>query len=298
MNEKPDSDRCPLRPLSEQQREQRASDSGGQPLLELDANANPFSVYLNADTLHSLQEFRTKAPAEPSFFIVSQVQDLLFHLAYVEAAQARDQLDLDDLDGALWTMRRLKRVLNVLVATWEPLSSFSPQDFAEFRDALGEGSGFQSFMYRKLEFVLGLKKRSMADMHAKDPQVHQALREVLDAPGLYDAVLRLLHRSGLPVPDDVVNRDWAEEYRERDEVTEAWRQVYASPHHHRATFELAELLTDIAFDFGRWRTTHMLTVERLIGSKAGSGGSSGVDFLRRVADHRFFPELWAVRAGL
>jgi tryptophan 2,3-dioxygenase len=297
MDDRKKVDDRPLTPLSDEQRELRADGTGGIPQMRL-AGTNPFTAYLNADVLHSLQVYRTKAPAEPSFFITSQVQDLLFKLAFTEARRARDELDLDEIDNALWILRRLKRVKSVNVATWEVLSSFSPLDFAEFRDALGEGSGFQSFMYRQLEFILGYKRAAMTKMHRGDPEVHAELKRVLSERSLYDSALAVLHRHGLPVPAEYLDRAWTEPYEASEDVVEAWRQVYASPARHPGLFDLAELLVDIAYDFGRWRMAHVLTVERLIGAKAGSGGSNGVDFLHRVAEHRFFPELWHVRSSI
>ncbi|GAA3086306.1 tryptophan 2,3-dioxygenase [Streptosporangium carneum] len=296
MEKSASHDRCPVRPLSEEEREERARLTNGEPVA--DFGANPFVSYLADDILLSLQNPRTKEFSEPAFLIMSQVVELLFKLAHTEARQARDLLDLDDVAGALWVFRRLSRVQNVLTDTWEVLSSLSPVEYGAFRDQLGEGSGLQSSMYRHLEFILGNKNEAMVTPHRGDPAVHRELRRALGEPSLYDAALRLLRRRGFPVPQDCAERDWALPYEERQEVADAWQLVYQDPDRHLELHQLAEALVDIAYDFGRWRAAHLLTVERLLGSKAGTGGTSGVRWLRRVAEHRFFPELWLVRSGI
>ncbi|MFB7172180.1 tryptophan 2,3-dioxygenase [Streptomyces sp. NPDC056254] len=261
--------------------------------------ANPFVRYVGSETLLSLQNLRTNSETEPSFLITTQVNELLFKLAHTEAVRARDQLEGDDAAGALRTLRRLRNVYTALNGTWDVLCSMSPTEYAEFRDALGEGSGFQSYMYRHMEFLLGHKVAAMAEGHRGHEPVHRDLLRSLGEMSLYDAVLRLLWRRGLPVPRSSVERDWSEAVPPvREEIVEVWRTVYADQDKHADLYLLAEALVDVAFDLCRWRTTHLLSVERLLGSKTGTAGSSGASWLRRVADQRFFPELWAVRAQL
>ncbi|MBJ6640113.1 tryptophan 2,3-dioxygenase [Streptomyces sp. DHE7-1] len=262
------------------------------------AEGTPFAQYVGSDMLLSLQRTRTDAETEPSFLIITQVMELLFKLAYTEAVRAREQLERDDLPGALRTLGRLRRTCVSLHGTWEALSSMSPTEYADFRDALGDGSGFQSYMYRHMEFVLGHKAPRMAELHRDHGRVHRELLATLDEMSLYDAALRLLWRRGLPVPRSSVERDWSLPRPEQDEVVAVWHTVYTEQEKHADLYVLAEALVDVAFELGRWRSTHLLTVERLLGSKTGTGGTSGVDFLRRAAEHRFFPELWAVRADL
>lgn len=288
----------PIRALTEQDRKQRAEETGGQPILDFAEGGNPFVNYLAVDRLLSLQNPRTKANSEPAFLIMSQVMELLFKLVHGEAAKARDLLDADDVRGALWVLRRTHRVQRTLSGTWEVLGALSPVDYGEFRDDLGEGSGFQSYMYRQLEFILGNKNPAMLNPHRNSPEVHAELSSALAEPSLYDAALRLLHRRGLPLPLDCAERDWARPYQERPEVVEAWRVVYADIDGHFDLHQLGEALVDLAFEFGHWRSMHVLTVERVLGAKVGTGGTTGVKWLRRVADHRFFPELWQVRSAL
>lgn len=267
--------------------------------MGLEATVNPFTDYVADDVLLSLQRPRTDAATEPAFLITTQVMELLFKLSYLEALRVRNLLEADDLAGALWTLRRLGRVQRVLYTTWDVLSAVSPTEYGEFRSHLGEGSGFQSQMYRQLEFVLGNKSRALAEMHRGDDKSYRDLRRALSEPSVYDAALRLLRRRGLPIPDNCVERDWSEPYDEKEAVVRAWRLVYTAPDGERADlFQLGEALVDVAYDFGRWRAIHLLTVERVLGSKEGTAGTSGVKWLRRVAEHRHFPELWTVRGTL
>ncbi|MFC4587075.1 tryptophan 2,3-dioxygenase [Sphaerisporangium corydalis] len=290
--------RSAYRALTDQERAERATTSGGEPILEFGDGSTPFVDYVRSDVLLSLQGLRTKAPTEPAFLIATQVMELLFKLGHIEVLHVRDRLDADDVDAALWALRRVRAVQHQLVGAWELLSSLSPADYREFRDQLGDGSGFQSFVYRQWEFALGNKNAALARPYAGNPVTHGELLRALNEPSLYDAALRLLARNGMPLPAEVLDRDWAEPYQARPEVERAWRRVYEDPVRHQALHRLAEALVDVAYEFGRWRATHVLVVERVLGGKPGTGGTSGVEWLRRVADHRFFPELWSVRGAL
>ncbi|PZG01853.1 tryptophan 2,3-dioxygenase [Micromonospora deserti] len=284
-------------PLTEDARNLRALSSEGGPILEF-GGENPFVSYVASNALLSLQNPRTESAGEPSFLITSQVMELQFKLASIEVARTRDLLDVDDVGAALWTLRRLRHVYSSLSSSWDVLSTLSPAEYGEFRDQLGEGSGFQSYMYREMEFVLGNKNPALAEAHSGDAQVYRRLQQRLSEPSLYDAALRLLWRRGLPVPDDCVERDWSVPYLEQEAVVEAWRTVYVERDKHRDLYLLAEALVDLAHDIARWRSLHLLTAERLLGAKVGTGGTTGADWLRRVADHRFFPELWMTRTRL
>ncbi|MEV8638673.1 tryptophan 2,3-dioxygenase family protein [Streptosporangium sp. NPDC051023] len=284
--------------LTDRERAERAARSGGEPILEFGDSLTPFVSYVRSDVLLSLQNFRTKSPSEPAFLIATQVMELMFKLGHIEVLQVRDLLDADEIDAALWALRRVRSVQSLLTDVWELLSPLSPADYGEFRDQLGDGSGFQSFAYRQWEFALGNKNAAMARPHAGDRATHGELLRVLSEPSLYDAVIRLLGRNGLPIPADCADRDWAQPYRARPEVEQAWRQVYQERDRYQVLHRLAETLVDVAYEFGKWRATHLLVVERVLGSKPGTGGTSGVDWLRRAAEHRFFPELWSVRGVL
>ncbi|WP_330330990.1 tryptophan 2,3-dioxygenase family protein [Streptomyces sp. NBC_00536] len=267
--------------------------------MESGDGGNPFTRYVGSDVLLSLQNLRTDSETEPSFLITTQVNELLFKLAHTEAVRARNQLEDDDVAGALRTLRRLRNVYTALNGSWDVLCSLGPTEYGEFREALGEGSGFQSYMYRHMEFLLGHKVAMMAEGHRGHEPTYRELLRSLGEMSLYDAVLRLLWRRGLPVPQSSVERDWSEAVPPlREEIVEVWRTVYTDQGKYADLYLLAEALVDVAFDLCRWRTTHLLSVERLLGSKTGTAGSSGANWLRRVAEQRFFPELWAVRAQL
>ncbi|GIF02374.1 tryptophan 2,3-dioxygenase [Paractinoplanes rishiriensis] len=283
-------------PLSEGDREDRYKKSGGQPLLEFGEEPNPYAGYVQTPALLALQTPRTGAAGEPSFLIMTQVMELLFKLVYTEAKLVRDHLEADRLSEALWTLRRTHQAMGVLAGTWDVLASLSPAEYNEFRDDLGEGSGFQSPMYRQLEFILGNKSKSMLRPHQGEPSAHDNLARTLAEPSIYDAAVRFLSRREFPIPDYCVERDWAEPRARDDEIIQVWRMIYDDPARHHELHRLAEALVDLAYLFGRWRFSHLLTVERIIGGRVGTGGTSGVGWLRKAADHRFFDELWTVRS--
>ncbi|QFZ24540.1 tryptophan 2,3-dioxygenase [Saccharothrix syringae] len=247
------------------------------------------------DALLDLLDPRTSAPTEPGFIIISQVKELLFNLLRIEFTAVRDRIDEDEVGEALWVLRRAARVQGLLQVCWDVLGALTPQEFAEFRDVLGSASGFQSFSYRRLEFVLGNKNPSMVDAHRNSPYYEDVLAQLRE-PSVYDATLALLARRGLPVPADVLAADPTKPYQASEEVERAWAQVYRDRRAHPDLHLLAEALVDAADLFARWRYTHLVTVQRLLGTKPGTGGTRGVAWLDRISSHRFFPELWAVRS--
>ncbi|GAA2479107.1 tryptophan 2,3-dioxygenase [Actinocorallia cavernae] len=281
--------------------EQTARGSGQGPGCPLSAAAppgtTPYAHYARMDELLALQHPLSTADTEPGFIIMSQVKELLFKLLHTELTTARDQLDKDALGDALWTLRRSARVQQVLLVSWETFSVLSPAEFAQFRDVLGSASGFQSAGYRRLEFLLGHKDAAMVAPH-RGTAGHAAVAGQLREPSLYDAALALLARRGLLPPADAPNPDSTLPYRTGIEVEEAWRAVYRDPARHHELHLLAEALMDTAEQFARWRYTHLLTVQRMLGAKPGTGGTEGVAWLARISEHRFFPELWSVRSTL
>jgi tryptophan 2,3-dioxygenase len=178
------------------------------------------------------------------------------------------------------------------------LSTMTPSDYLEFRSALGQSSGFQSFQYRMVEFRLGAKDPKMLLPHRHDSTNYDRLKAALDAPSLYDAALMLLYRRGFAIPEEIVKREFAVRHVPSDAVRDAWLKVYRESKKYFDLYELAEELVDLEDWFQQWRFRHMKTVERIIGYKRGTGGSSGVAFLKSALDHSFFPELWAVRTEL
>ncbi|KUJ68068.1 hypothetical protein ACZ90_22485 [Streptomyces albus subsp. albus] len=261
-------------------------------------NSTPYIDYHSVDVLLSLQHPRSDEPAELTFYITGQVQELLFKLMFTEVNRVRDLLFEDRLDKALWYLRRIERVQRVLTAAWEPVSTLTPTEFGGFRNELGTASGFQSYMYRQLEFSLGNKERRMAEAYRAVPWLYEQVSAVLAAPSLYDAALSLLRHRGADIPQECVARDFAEPYAPHPAVEAAWARIYRSPEENRELHVLAEALSDLNYQYSRWRTTHLLTVERIMGYRPGTGGTLGVEWLRRVAEHRFFPELWSIRTDI
>ncbi|MDX3659654.1 tryptophan 2,3-dioxygenase family protein [Streptomyces sp. ID05-26A] len=289
-------------PMTEEERRHRAESTGGEPVLDYGggngSDSTAYIDYHSVDVLLGLQHPRTGEPAELSFYITGQIQELLFKLLFTEVSRIRDLLFADDVDDALRYLRRAERVQRVLTTSWEPVSTITPTEFAAFRDQLGSASGIQSYMYRQLEFALGNKSSRMADPYKPVGWVHRQVVAALRAPSLYDAALTVLHRRGLGVPAHHVDRDFAEPYQPHPSVEEAWARVYRSHREHRDLYALAEALCELNQQYAQWRYTHLLTVERILGHKPGTGGTSGIDWLRKVAEHRFFPELLTARSAI
>ena len=174
----------------------------------------------------------------------------------------------------------------------------TPVDYLRFRDALGPASGFQSYGYRKLEFLLGNKNKKLVEVHRHDPAVYEDLNRILDAPSLYDVVIRKLSEVGFEIDSEKLDRDFSQPYEANDSVQSAWLKIYRDADEHFELYELAENLVDIEDAFQNWRFKHMYTVQRIIGNRMGTGGSSGVPFLKKAIDMSFFPELFALRTDL
>ena len=272
-------------------RAERAAGNAGEPSLEFEAST-PYDDYVGTRTLHALLRTITDHPAEPAFLVTTQVMELIFGLLRVEFEQAQEQLRADDLDAALAALHRATSHVHTLNGTWSSLEWLTPAEFNGFRDDLGEASGFQSYAYRHVEFLLGLKSETLIRPHHSVPDVYADLVSALHAPSLYDDVLAYLARRGRLVD---VPRDHAAEYEPRPEVEAAWASIYAAPRATDPLFQLAERLTELAAAFDVWRYHHLLAVKRSLGAKPGSGGSSGLAWLERSMDREVFPELWSAR---
>lgn len=270
----------------------------GGPRLSFGSTATPYAAYAHVDALHRLQEPRSGVPAELSFIVTTQVMELLFGLLRHEWALAQQALRTEDVPGAMAALRRGLHVQDVLVSSWDLLATLTPVEFSAFRDHLGEASGFQSAAYRRLEFMIGNKSEAMLRPHAGTGRAHADLAAALHGPSLYDDILALLYRRDLPIPHSHVERDWARPYEPHGDVEKAWQLVYASGGEHRELAELAELLVDVAERVTRWRQRHYASVKRAMGAKPGTGGSSGLTWLRKAVDQDVFPELWSARGGL
>ena len=284
-------------PLDAVTRAARAAANTGLPTVEF-AEATPYEEYVGVRQLQALVRPVTDHPAEPSFLVVTQVMELWFVLLRREWELAQDRLRADDLDGALAAVRRSVHHLRSLDASWGSLLWLTPAEFNGFRDSLGEASGFQSYEYRHVEFLLGLKAESVVRPHRGLPVVHADLQRALAAPSLEDDVLAYLARRGLPVPAEVLERDRSVTHDAHPAVTAIWAQVYADPRPTSELFALGEALTDVAEVFTTWRQRHVLAVRRSMGAKPGSGGSAGLAWLERSAARVVFPDLWAARTVL
>jgi tryptophan 2,3-dioxygenase len=218
------------------------------------------------------------------FITIHQASELWIKLCLHELTAAIRQIREGELGPAFKMLSRIARVQMQLIQSWEILSTMTPFDYVGFRDSLGQSSGFQSFQYRMLEFRLGNKNAKMARVFESDPELAGQIQAALIEPSIYDESLALLARRGIAIPDSKLRRDFAEPYVEDPRVTEA--------------YELAEKLVDLEYRFHLWRFSHMKTVERIIGAKPGTGGTSGVKYLKKALDLTFYPELWAVRSEI
>ena len=259
-----------------------------------------YSGYLGLDRLLSAQQPLSDPPHhdEMLFIIQHQTSELWMKLLLHEIGAALEHVRSDELEPCFKILARVKQIQRQLFEQWAVLETLTPSEYAEFRGVLGGASGFQSPQYRALEFLLGNKNADMLKVFAHEPKVHGWLKGYLDQPSLYDEFLRYLSRRGLPVPAAKVERDWAEPYEADPEVTEVFRLIYTDRETHWDAYEMAEKLIDIEESFQLWRFRHMKTVERVIGHKRGTGGSSGVSFLKRALDLQFFPELIDVRTEI
>ncbi|MGC0422200.1 tryptophan 2,3-dioxygenase [Embleya sp. AB8] len=255
------------------------------------AGAPPYADYVGLDRLLALQRTRTDEPAELSFLISSQVMELLFALLRHEWTLAGERLDADDVSGATGVLRRSIRELDVLVSTWDLLGTLTPGEFGAFRDALGEASGFQSHLYRHLEFLLGVKRAGVLRAYPGAPAVYADLERSLHAPSLYDHALDLLARRGLYTPAPIPDR--SRPYVPCPDVERAWATAYSDgvPD----LVELGEALTDVSERWTHWRERHLATTLRALGNRPGTGGSAGASWLEQTVRERVFPELWTMR---
>ncbi|NMO89373.1 tryptophan 2,3-dioxygenase [Actinomycetospora sp. TBRC 11914] len=259
-----------------------------------------YGRYLHLDELLAAQHplSRPEHHDELLFVIQHQTSELWLKLALHELTTACDDLARDDLPLALKRLARVKHVQRQLIEQWSVLATLTPSEYGQFRGFLGTSSGFQSYQYRAVEFVLGNKNEAMLELFADDETARRILTEALDRPSLYDEFLRLLARRGHPVPDELLQRDVRAAHVEHPGLVEVFRAIYADPDRYWDVYETCEELVDIEENIQLWRFRHLKTVERTIGFRTGTGGSSGADFLRRALELTFFPELYSVRTAL
>ena len=257
-----------------------------------------YGDYLCLEQVLSAQQPKSKEHDEMLFIVIHQTSELWLKLAGHEIQEAVKNIQEADFGHAFKVISRVKHILNQLTQSWNILSTLTPVDYLKFRDVLGHSSGFQSYGYRKLEFLFGNKNASFIKVHESNSTVHQELVDILEQPSLYDEVIKVLHQQGLPIDEDVLNRDYTQPYQSNESVLNAWLSVYQNADEHFELYELAEKLLDIEASFQQWRFKHMYTVQRFIAHKMGTGGSSGVAFLKKALDISFFPEIFELRTHL
>jgi len=262
------------------------------------AGTMSYGDYLELDRLLASQRPLSGDHNEMLFIVQHQASELWMKLAIHELRAARDRVRMDDLASAFKMLARVARVMAQLNQSWDVLSTLTPAEYSAFRASLGSASGFQSYQYRTIEFLLGNKSAVLMEPHRHRPDLLAPLEEAWRAPSLYDESIRVLARRGFAIEAGQVERDWRERHAYDDSACQAWVEVYRNTKTHWDLYELAEKLVDLEDAFRQWRFRHATTVERVIGLKRGTGGTSGVDYLRRLLDVELFPELWRARTQL
>ncbi|QAS53186.1 tryptophan 2,3-dioxygenase [Halobacillus litoralis] len=257
-----------------------------------------YGEYLNLDELLAAQNRLSSHHDEMLFIIIHQVSELWMKLTLHELYAAIDAIRQNELQPAFKMLARVSSIQKQIIQAWDVLSTLTPAEYMEFRDQLGQASGFQSYQYRMIEFALGYKTPHVLKIYKKNPELHKQLLDSFESPSIYDATIEKLSEAGFNINPDLIGRDYTQAYEYDASVEAAWAKVYKNVDQYWELYQLAEKLVDIEDSLQQWRFRHMKTVERIIGHKKGTGGSSGVGYLKKVLDHRFFPELWDVRTNV
>jgi tryptophan 2,3-dioxygenase len=266
--------------------------------IERDLRGLNYASYLHLDELLGAQQPLSDHHDEMLFIIVHHTTELWIKLVIHEVRSAMVLIAADQLAPALKRLARVKHVQRQMTDQWSVLATLTPTEYSQFRDRLGKSSGFQSAQYRTLEFLLGNKNPAMVAVFAHDPLAAKDLDETLHSPSLYDEFLLYLGRRGYPIPAELLDRDWSVPHTLNTDLVKVFTGVYDDPEHQWDVYETCEELVDIEDTFQTWRFRHLKTVERIIGYKRGTGGSTGVAFLTRALSLTFFPELFAVRTEI
>jgi tryptophan 2,3-dioxygenase len=262
------------------------------------ANEMSYGDYLHLDAVLGAQHPLSPEHNEMLFIVQHQTSELWMKLLLHELAAAVVCIKADQLGRAFKMLARVSKIMEQLVHAWDVLATMTPPEYSAIRPYLANSSGFQSWQYRQIEFMLGNKNAAMLKPHSHRPDLLAQVQAAWRAPSLYDESLRLLARRGLPVPASHTERDWTQPYAVSDAVEQAWLGVYRDPQGHWDLYQLGEELTDLEDAFRLWRFRHVTTVERIIGFKRGTGGTSGVGYLRKMLDVVLFPEIWKLRTDL
>lgn len=262
------------------------------------ARAMSYGDYLHLDELLGAQHPLSPEHNEMLFIVQHQTSELWMKLMLHELRAAIAAIQQDRLQPAFKMLARVSKILEQLVSAWDVLATMTPPEYSALRPYLAHSSGFQSYQYRQIEYLLGNKNAAMLQPHAHRADLLAQVRAAFEAPSLYDEALRFLARSGLAVPAGALQRDWTQPYRADDQVEQAWLTVYRQSERYWNQYQLGEKLTDLEDAFRLWRFRHVTTVERIIGFKRGTGGTSGVTYLRKMLEVVLFPEIWKLRTDL
>lgn len=257
-----------------------------------------YGEYLQLEKVLNAQHSLADQHDEMLFIIMHQTAELWMKLCLHELQAAMQKIREDNLRPAFKMLSRVSRIQAQILQSWEVLTTMTPADYLEFRDALGQSSGFQSYQYRLMEYSIGNKNAALMKVHKNNPEVYKTLEKALAAPSLYDEVLILLKKRGYDIPEAYANRDWSQPYKPSQNIENVWKTIYQNANDHWDVYELAEKLVDLEYNFQKWRFSHLKTVERIIGMRRGTGGSAGVSYLQKALDLSFFPELWSVRTEI
>lgn len=261
-------------------------------------NDMTYGEYLSLEHILSNQNRLSNHHDEMLFIIIHQVSELWMKLIIHELQGAIEAIQRNELQPSFKMLARVSKIQIQIIQAWDVLATMTPAEYLQFRDSLGKASGFQSYQYRLIEFALGYKTPHILKIYEKDQAILDMLQKASKAPSIYDVSIQALARAGLPINEALLTRDFSVVYGGDDSVAAAWETVYKNVDKYWDLYQLAEKLVDIEDSLQTWRFKHMKTVERIIGFKIGTGGSSGVNYLRQVLDHRFFPELWDLRTTL
>ncbi|WP_066295165.1 tryptophan 2,3-dioxygenase [Bacillus sp. FJAT-29937] len=257
-----------------------------------------YGDYLQLDQILSSQHLLSNHHDEMLFMIIHQASELWMKLIIHELSAATKCIHENNLEPSFKMLARVSKIQQQLIQSWNVLSTLTPAEYLEFRGKLGSSSGFQSYQNRLIEFALGHKNASSLVVYKHQKELFETMNKALNKPSIYDAAIQALAIRGLPIDQEALQRDWSLNYKSNASVEAAWLTVYRDVNKYWDLYELAEKLVDIGSGQQAWRFHHMNTVERIIGYKQGTGGSSGVPYLKRVLDHKFFPELWSLRTKL
>jgi len=274
------------------------NDAPAKPADSAAGSSVTYSEYLSLDELLAAQKPRSDRHDELLFVIIHQTKELWLKQIIAEVKLAKSLIRAGDVEPAYKALARVSRIQTIMTLSWDVLATMTPADYLSFRGELGTSSGFQSHQFRELEYLLGLKDGAFLSFHAERPQALAELKAALEAPSLYDDALAQLPRHGLALPPEVLERDLSQPYVPSAAVEDAWLEVYRNTPKYWELYQLAEKLVDLDDALLTWRHKHVLTVERIIGRKRGTGGTEGVGYLQKTLERRCFPELWSLRTRL